>query len=53
MSAFEMSEEEKKAILEKHKEATRQFYQKKADEKAGVAFKKPEKPEEKKEEPSK
>jgi hypothetical protein len=51
---LEMSEEEKKVILEKHKEATRKFYQKIADDKAGLQFKKSEKPvETKKEEPSK
>jgi hypothetical protein len=41
MSTFEMSEEEKAAIRKQHEEATKNFYQKKADEKSGL--KKPEK----------
>ena len=41
-----MSEEEKTAIRKQHEEATKNFYQKKADEKSGL--KKPEKPQEEK-----
>jgi len=44
MSVFEMSEEEKAAIRKQHEEATKRFYQKKADEKSGL--KKVEKPKE-------
>jgi len=53
MSILEMSEEEKNAIRKQHEEATKKFYQKIADEKAGL--KKVEKPKEdpKKEEPKK
>lgn len=48
MSVANMSEEEKAAIRKQHEEATKAFNQKKADEKAGVQFKKPvEKPAEK------
>jgi hypothetical protein len=46
MSILEMSEEEKKAIRKQHEEATKQFYQKKADDNAGL--KKIEKPQEEK-----
>lgn len=47
-----MSEEEKNAIRKQHEEATKKFYQKIADEKAGL--KKVEKPkEESKEDPKK
>lgn len=52
MSTFKVTEEEKAEIRKQHEEATKNFYQKKADEKAGL--KKIEKPEEKvKEDPSK
>jgi hypothetical protein len=44
MSVFGMSEEEKKKILEKHKEATKNHYIKKDELKQGLK-----KPEEKKE----
>jgi len=50
MSVANMSEEEKAAIRKQHEEATKAFNQKKADEKAGIQFKVPEKP---KEEPPK
>lgn len=40
MSVFRMSEEEKKKILEKHKEATKNHYIKKQETKEGL--KKPE-----------
>ena len=40
MSIFQMSEEEKKRILEKHKEATKNHYTKKQETKEGL--KKPE-----------
>jgi hypothetical protein len=51
MSGLNMSEEEKVAIRKQHEEATKKFYQKKADEKSGL---KPAKTEEKpKEKPSK
>ena len=43
MSVFGMSEEEKKRILEKHKEATKNHYVKKQETKDGLK-----KPEEKK-----
>lgn len=46
MSVFGMSEEEKKKILEKHKEATKNHYVKKDDLKKGLQ--KPEKKEDKK-----
>ena len=36
MSVFEMSKEEKDAIRKQHEEATKRFYQKKADEKGGL-----------------
>ncbi len=45
MSVFGMSEEEKKKILEKHKEATKSHYVKKDETKKGL-----QKPESKKEE---
>lgn len=45
MSILEMSEEEKAAIRKQHEEATKKFYQKIADDKAGL--KKIEKPVEK------
>ncbi len=45
-NVFKMSEEEKKKILEKHKDATKNHYQKKEDLKKGL--KKPEKEEDKK-----
>lgn len=48
MNIFEMSEEEKEKIRKQHEEATKRFYQKKADEKAGLKPK--EKSEEKREE---
>lgn len=41
MSVFKMSEEEKKKILERHKDATKNHYQKKDDLKKGLQ--KPEK----------
>lgn len=44
MSVFGMSEEEKKRILEKHKDATKNHYVKKQETKEGLK-----KPEEKKE----
>lgn len=34
-----MSEEEKAVIRKQHEDATKRFYQKKADEKAGVGLK--------------
>lgn len=43
MSVFSMSDEEKKKILEKHKEATKSHYIKKDEQKKGL-----QKPEEKK-----
>lgn len=46
MSIFKMSEEEKKKILEKHKEATKNHYVKKDEVKKGLQ--KPEKKEDKK-----
>ncbi len=46
MSIMKMSEEEKKKILEKHKEATKNHYVKKDEVKKGLQ--KPEKNEEKK-----
>jgi hypothetical protein len=46
MSVFNMSEEEKKKILEKHKEATKNHYVKKDEVKKGLQ--KPEKKEDKK-----
>ena len=46
MSVFGMSEEEKKKILDKHKEATKNHYVKKDDLKKGLQ--KPEKKEDKK-----
>jgi hypothetical protein len=51
MSILEMSEEEKAAIRKQHTDATKNFYQKKADEKAGLKAKPKEEP--KKEEPKK
>lgn len=36
MSVFKMSEEEKKKILEKHKDATKQHYVKKEENKKGL-----------------
>ena len=45
-NVFKMSDEEKQKILEKHKEATKNHYQKQNDLKKGL--KKPEKEEEKK-----
>lgn len=48
MSPLNISDEERKEILEKHRAATKEFYQKKAEEKQGL--KKIEKP---KEEPKK
>jgi hypothetical protein len=52
MSAFNISDEERKEILEKHKNATKQFREKQASDKEGL--KKIEKKEEpKKEEKSK
>lgn len=54
MSVFEMSEEEKAVIRKQHEEATKRFYQKRADEKSGVSLKPKEKSqEEKKAEPAK
>ena len=45
MSTFEMSEEEKTAIRKQHEEATKNFYQKKAEEKLGLKLdKRPENP---------
>ena len=35
-NVFKMSEEEKKKILEKHKEATKNHYQKKDEDKKGL-----------------
>jgi hypothetical protein len=46
MSIFEMSEEEKKKILEKHKEATKNHYVKVDETKKGLQ--KPEKKDDKK-----
>ena len=46
MSVFGMTEEEKKKILEKHKEATKSHYVKKDETKKGLQ--KPEKKEDKK-----
>lgn len=47
-----MSEEEKIAIRKQHEEATKNFYQKKADEKAGLKkIEKPQKEEPKEEKP--
>lgn len=51
MSILEMSEEEKAAIRKQHEEATKKFYQKVADDKAGL--KKVEKPKEEKKEEKK
>jgi len=36
MNIFELSEEEKELIRKQHEEATKKFYQKKADEKSGL-----------------
>ena len=46
MSAFKVTEEEKAEIRKQHEEATKKFYQKMADDKAGL--KKIEKPQEEK-----
>jgi hypothetical protein len=46
MSTFKVTEEEKAEIRRQHEEATKKFYQKKADDNAGL--KKIEKPQEEK-----
>ena len=51
MSVLEMSEEEKKKILDQHRNATKDFFTKKEETKNGL--KKPEKTPEKKEEKTK
>jgi hypothetical protein len=48
MSGLNISEEERAVIRKQHEEATKKLNQKKADDKAGVQFKKPEKPVEEK-----
>ena len=50
MSQLSISDEERSAIHKQHEDAIKKANQKKADDKAGVAFKKPveEKPKEKK-----
>ena len=45
MSTFNMSEEEKKKILEKHKEATKSHYLKKEETKKGLQKPNEKKPE--------
>lgn len=51
MNILELPEEEKSAIRKQHEEATKRFYQKKADEKSGLKPK--EKPQEEKKEEEK
>ncbi len=53
MSVFELSEEEKANIRKQHEEATKRFYQKRADEKSGASLKPKEKTKEKTPDPPK